>query len=525
MKFRVPLSNGLHIVYLRGRMNACRWIQFIVGFSVLLTFCKLSGSEKLNVLLIIADDLRPELGCYGADYMVTPHIDKLAAEGTLFERAYVQQPVCTASRASFLTGLRPDSNGSDYPYSIYTVEELLEGNRPSIPRHFMNEGYYVRGIGKIHHGYHENFSEKSVSAGYGTRYVDARLKQLKKSERPPYECADVPDNAYDDGKNTLEAIATLRRMAKQEKPFMLAVGYWKPHLPWCAPKKYWDLYRREEIPLSPNPEHPKDSPEYSTDYCNLQKYKLPESPNHWIVGDPEVARTMKHAYAACVSYIDAQIGRMMTELDALGLSEDTIIMLISDHGWHLGDQDHWGKSTNFENSIRAPLIISAPGYRAGQRSRALVEYVDVYPTLCELAGLEVPDYLEGNSVVPLLENPNRKWKHAAFSQYPRGWPRAKFEGYSIRTDRYHYIRWRELDGAFKSDELYDHKNDPMESVNVVADPAYATSVAELKMQLDAGWKAALPEGIVNYSNNPPAPDFLPWGKEAKFGPHARKQNR
>ena len=184
--------------------------------------CGLSAAEQMNVLLIIADDLRPELGCYGAEYMVTPNIDQLAKEGTLFERAYVQQPVCTASRASFLTGLRPDTTGSDYPYSIHTVENLLEGDRPSLLRHFMNQGYYVRSVGKIHHGYHEDFTEKSYSAGYGTSYADPTLKKAKKSERPPYECANVEDEFYDDGKNTLEAIVTLRRMATQAKPFMLA---------------------------------------------------------------------------------------------------------------------------------------------------------------------------------------------------------------------------------------------------------------------------------------------------------------
>ena len=491
------------------------FVYFVVGLS--------ASAKQMNVLLIIADDLRPELGCYGAEHMVTPNIDKLAEAGTLFERAYVQQPVCTASRASFLTGLRPDTTGSDYPYSIYTVEELLEGDRPSVLRHFMNEGYYVRGVGKVHHGYHEDFTEKSTSAGYGTSYADPAVKKLGKKERPPYDCAEVDDEFYDDGKNTVEAIATLRRMAKQDKPFMLTVGYWKPHLPWNAPKKYWDLYERDEIPLSPNPEHPENSPDYSTDYCNLQKYKLPESPNHLLVGDEEVARTMKHAYAACVSYMDAQVGRVLDELDTLGLRDSTVVMLISDHGWHLGDQDHWGKSTNFENSTRAPMIVSAPGFKADQRTDALVEYVDVFPTLCELAGIHVPDYLEGNSVSPLLKDPNRKWKSAAFSQYPRGWPKAKFEGYSIRTDRYHYIQWRELDGSFRNHELYDHKHDPIESKNVVNSPEYKTVVKQLKKQMEAGWKAALPKGIENRSNNPPAPEFLPWGPEAMFGPHAKKK--
>jgi iduronate 2-sulfatase len=487
--------------------------------------CSLLATERMNVLLFIVDDLRPELGCYGAEYIVSPNIDQLARNGTLFERAYVQQPVCTASRASFLTGLRPNTTGTDYPYSIYTVENLLEGDRPSFLRYFMNEGYYVRGVGKIHHGYHEDFTEDSYSAGYGTKYLDPRMKKWSKKDRPPYEFAEVEDDFYDDGKNTIEALATLQRMANQKKPFLLTVGYWKPHLPWCAPKKYWDLYKDTEIPLSLNPAHPKDSPAYSTDWCNLQKYKLPVSPNELLVGDQSVARTMKRAYAACVSYVDAQIGKIVDELDSLGLRENTLVMLISDHGWHLGEQDHWGKSTNFDNAIRAPMIISAPTIKPNQRTSALVEYVDIYPTLCELAGLKVPSYLEGNSVAPLLQEPSRQWKTAVFSQYPRGWPRAKFEGFSIRTERYNYIQWRELDGSFKGHELYDHSSDPVESINVVDSNEYREVVESLKSQLVAGWKAALPSGIENHSDNAAAPDFLPWGKEATFGPYAKQNGR
>ena len=497
----------------------------IITFFLVCFACSVLSAERMNVLLFIVDDLRPELGCYGADYIVSPNIDQLARDGTLFERAYVQQPVCTASRASFLTGLRPDTTGTDYPYSIYTVENLLDGDRPSFLRYFMDQGYYVRGVGKIHHGYHEDFTENSYSAGYGTKYLDSSLKKLSKKDRPPYEFADVDDDFYDDGKNTLEAVATLQRMANQKKPFMLAVGYWKPHLPWCAPKKYWDLYKDINVPLSLNPAHPKNSPAYSTDWCNLQKYKLPESPNELLVGDQGVARTMKRAYAACVSYVDAQVGKIMDELESLGLRDNTLVMLISDHGWHLGEQDHWGKSTNFDNSIRAPMIISAPTIKPNQRTSALVEYVDIYPTLCELAGLQSPSYLEGNSVAPLLEEPSRQWKTAVFSQYPRGWPRAKFEGFSIRTERYNYIQWRELDGSFKGHELYDHSSDPAESINVVDSNKYREVVESLKSQLVAGWKAALPSGIENHSDNPVAPDFLPWGKEATFGPYAKQNGK
>ena len=497
--------------------------KFFLFWLLLMGFINLGAKQK-NVLLFIADDLRPELGCYGADYMKTPHIDQLAEAGVLFKRAYVQQPVCTASRASFLTGLRPESTGSDYPYSIYTVEKLLEGDRPSFLKYFMQKGYHVRGIGKIHHGYKEDYSEKSYSAGYGTFYANPEIQKLKKKkEKPPYECAEVSDETYDDGKNTVVAIETLRRMSKMDQPFFLALGLWKPHLPWNAPKKYWDLYDPETIPLSPNPDRPKGTPKYVTDYSNLQKYDIPPPTNGRVVGEDAYARKMKHAYAACVSYTDAQIGKVIKELDSLGLKDDTVVMLISDHGWHLGDQSHWGKSTNFENSNRAPWIVSDSRFKKGTQSNALVEYVDVFPSLCELAGVESPDYLEGNSVAPLLKDPNRSWKKAAFSQYPRGYPRAKFEGFSIRTDRYHYIEWRELDGTFKSHELYDHKEDPIESYNRVANPENQELVRSLKVRLKAGWKQALPDGIENHSNNVPAPEFVPWGNEAAFGPYSKKK--
>ena len=497
------------------RIMLCRFL-----FGLLMVSGLVCAEDRLNVLLIISDDLRTELNCYGADHMVTPNIDRLARDGTLFERAYVQQAVCCASRASFLTGLRPDSTGSDYPYSIYTVEELIEGWAPTFPRHFYNEGYYVRTLGKIHHwGYEEHFTEDSLNPN-PPRYADPAINTLKKSERPPYERADVPDETYKDGMTTAEALRTLGRMAKQEKPFFLGVGLFQPHLPWCAPEPYWALYDEVTFPLSPNPGHPEGSPEYSAISGNLQKYKLPESPNGLVVGDEDVARTMKMAYAASVSFVDGNVGKLLAELDRLGLRESTVVMLISDHGWHLGDQDHWGKSTVFENATRAPLIISAPGVLPGQRTNALVEYVDVFPTLCEIAGIPVPEHLEGNSVVPLLKQPDRAWKSAVFSQYPRGYPKADFEGYSIRTDRYRYVQWRELDGSFKADELYDHQQDPHESISLAGVPDYAAVVETLKQQLDAGWKAALPEGIENHSNNPPAPEFVPWGPEARFGPYA-----
>ena len=476
-------------------------------------------TKKYNVLMIISDDLRNELNCYGAKHMVTPNIDKIASRGIQFNRAYVQQAVCAASRASFLTGLRPNTTGSDYPYSIYTVEELLEKDHPSIMRYFMNRGYYVRGLGKIHHGYVEDFTEPNFNSRK-PNYVNPESNQLKGMDRPPTEVPDVDDNAYRDGENTTEAINTLHRMRNQDKPFFLAVGYYKPHLPWCAPKKYFDLYDPEDIPLADHKFLPENAPEYATGFGNLNKYELPDNDDDAGIFSDSRARELKHAYAACVSYIDAQVGKLLDELDELGLKENTIVIFMSDHGWHLGDQGKWGKSTNFENATKAPLIITAPGFSSGQQTDALVEYVDIFPSLCELAGVEKPDYLEGTSVVPLLNDPERTWKKAVFSQYPRGYPKAEFEGFTIRTDRYRYVEWRELDGSLKAQELYDHKNDPLESVSVIHDENYTGIMCDLMKQLRAGWKSALPDGIENHSDNPQAPEFVPWGPEARFGPYA-----
>ena len=496
---------------------------FAISLITLSGLAQLFGQrhEKPNVLLIISDDLRNELGCYGVRHMITPHIDQLAAEGTLFNRAYVQQAVCAASRASFLTGLRPDATGTDYPYSIYTVEELLKKDRPSLLRHFMNEGYYVRGLGKIHHGYREDFSEPSYDSRK-PNYYNPESNRLTGNDRPTFEIADVEDHAYKDGANTDEALATLHRMSQSDKPFFLAVGYYKPHLPWCAPKKYFDLYDQEDIPLAPNKYLPENAPAYARAHSNVAKYEPPHDGGGALIPDHR-ARDLKHAYAACVSYIDAQVGRLLNELKTLGLREHTIVVLISDHGWHLGEQGMWGKQSNFEHGTRAPMIISVPGSQESQITDALVEYVDIFPTLCELTGIPNPGYLEGNSMVPLLENPDRAWKKAAFSQYPRGYPRAEFEGYAIRTTRYRYVEWRELDGSMKGQELYDHQVDPLESKSYANDPGYSKIRSELMNQLRAGWKAALPDGIENHSNNPVAPDFVPWGPEARFGPYSRKK--
>ena len=283
-----------------------------------------------------------------------------------------------------------------------------------------------------------------------------------------------------------KAIECLREL--KDKKFFLAVGFLKPHLPFNAPKKYFDLYKPEEIKLAPNPDRPKDAPDVAfTNWGELRAYTdIPD------VGpmDDKKARELIRAYYAATSYTDAQIGRVVDELDKLGLREKTIIVLWGDHGWQLGEHSMWCKHTNFEEATHAPLIISAPGQKnRGAKTDALAEFVDIYPTICDLAGVPKPATLEGTSLVPVMDNPKRSWKSAAFSQYPRA---GRVMGYSMRTDRYRYTEWQKQDSDPVGIELYDYRTDPLGNVNVAALPENKELVAKLSKQLKDGWKAAKP---------------------------------
>ncbi len=464
-----------------------------------------ASDRRPNVLWIGVDDLRCGLGCYGADHIHSPHIDALADRGMRFDRAYVQQAVCAASRASFLTGCRPETTTVDYPYNDYFTGQFLR-THPTLPRHLHDVGYHCRGLGKIHHGPPLDlsvFPEPYYTGEQGTGgYVLPENRDAKGQDRPPTEMADVPDDAYRDGQLAVEAERTIRRWAGMNEPWCLTVGFYKPHLPFCAPKRYWDLYDREALPLTPTPERPADAPFYATATFELPTYagRLGSDENPI---DEDEARLLRHGYFACTSYVDACIGRVLRALDESGQRDHTIVMLWSDHGWHLGDQGAWGKHMNYEQATRAPLIVDAPGMPAAQRGRAsdaLVEYVDMFPTICELAGVQAPDYLEGTSFTPLLERPDRPWKTAAFSQYPR-W--GQVEGFAIRTDRYRYVEWQRTgegvkeywagpEGSVHARELYDHRTDPHESTSLADDPEHQSTVERLSEQLRAGWQAALP---------------------------------
>ena len=465
-----------------------------------------ASQQRRNVLFIAVDDLRTELGCYGVKQIKSPNIDRLAASGTLFERAYCQQAVCSPSRSSLLTGCRPDTT------KVYDLVTHFRKNLPDVatlPQHFKKNGYFTQSVGKIFHGGLDDKPSWSAPSPNANRpmyqspenqALVARKAEAAKGKEfatpsarynamtgPAIECADVPDNAYSDGAIADAAIGMLRQA--KDKPFFLAVGFIKPHLPFIAPKKYWDIYKREEIPLAPNPFPPKDVPKMALpDYSELRAYS--DIPQLGPLNE-EQARTLKHGYYACVSYMDAQVGRVLDELDRLGLRENTVVVLWGDHGWKLGEHGSWCKHTNFENDTHAPLICAAPGQKGqGRHSEALVEFVDIYPTLCELAGLPKPQHLEGTSFAPLLNQPDRAWKSAAFSQFPRG---KAIMGYSMRTERHRLTRWMNGAGREIGVELYDHQNDPQENRNVAGRQENKALVQELTRKMQAGWKAVAEE--------------------------------
>ena len=499
----------------------------ILSISASISLCLAGPFKEIkaqpNVLFIGVDDLRAELGAYGSRLAVTPHLDKLAENSVVFQRAYVQQAVCSASRASFLTGLRPDTTGADYPYSEYFVNEVLP-KYPSLSSYFFSQGYFTRNLGKVHHGLQEHLSEREYQPPFIPHYQLPENIEAGKAypngrgpTTPAYEAADLPDANYKDGKVAREVIATLKRYQNsgKEAPFFLAAGFYKPHLPFVAPKRYFDLYDPNTIQLPNNYQLDTSQHAVSTAHYALKKYLGPSTETRKQLPKP-YAHELIHAYLACVSFVDAQIGLILESLEELGLSRDTIVVFWSDHGWHLGEQGMWGKTTNFENATRAPLMIKVPHLvRKGSHSRALVEYVDLYPTLLELTGHEIPSYLEGTSLVPLLKEPNRSWKSAAFSQFPRG---NSIEGYAIRTDRYRYVAWHRKNpgtgerGVLAYRELYDHQIDPLESMNLADHQNYIAIEEALSAQLYAGWKAALPLGMTNDAENPIAPVAVKYKK-------------
>jgi iduronate 2-sulfatase len=453
-----------------------------------------TAARPLNVVFIVVDDLRPMLGCYGDTRVKSPRIDELATAGMRFDRAYCQYALCNPSRSSLLAGRRPES------LEIFTLAKFVRDGHPDVvtlPEHFKAHGYETRSYGKIFHvtnGNHDDPQSWSrppwpvrkpaagSTEGRSDEATPARSVTADHSDDDAAESPDVADDDLLDGRIAAEAVAALGELA--DRPFFLAVGFHKPHLPFIAPKRYWDLYDRGEFSLPANDTPPRDAPDFaSNDSSELRRYKNvpPDGPPV----SPEEAARLIHGYHACVSCTDAQVGRVLDELERLGLADDTVVVLFGDHGYHLAEQGTWTKRTAWELATRVPLVIRLPSRLGGATggTNGLVELLDLYPTLVELCGLPSPPGLEGRSLTPLLRDPTAAWPHVARSIITRKVPalgKGTITGRGIRTPRYRWVEWTGGPLAEPVQELYDHETDPQETANIAATPAGQQVIAELR---------------------------------------------
>ncbi len=430
-----------------------------------------------NILLICVDDLKPAIGCFGDELAKTPNIDKLAARGVLFERAFCNQAVCSPSRNSLMTSLRPQTLGI---YDLPTHFRKAAPAAVTLGQYLKAHGYRSEGLGKIFHTGHGNIDDAdswsipSWRPKGGSYALKASTEGSVASKSGPkgaaYESADVADNQYTDGMVADEAIQRLRAAKERlDQPFFLAVGFIKPHLPFVAPKKYWDMHDRQAFQLATIQTPPVDAPDYAPQQGGeLRNYKdIPASGTL----PPELQRTLVHGYYAATSYMDAQAGRVLDELDRLQLTSHTIVVLWGDHGWHLGDHGIWCKHTNYEQAARIPVIVCAPGMKTGVKSKSLIETVDLYPTIAELAGLPAPANLDGKSFVSTLRDETLPAREHVIHVYPRKVAgKGNVLGRAIRDNRYRFVEWKEPGAAPDTAEyeLYDYDADPQESVNLAA---------------------------------------------------------
>ena len=470
-------------------------VPAVVLFSIwggLEPFSALMGQERRNVLFISADDLNATLGCLGDPVVQTPHIDRLARRGTLFERAYCQLAHCNPSRSSVLTGLRPDT------LRIWRGYEHFRETQPDVvtlPEHFKRHGYFVQGIGKIFH----NGSTKIQADAQSWSVPEVMHWDNHQQDRaqghdpvppnlattPQTERRQVDDDAYFDGRIAAAAVSALREMKQRPEPFFLAVGFWKPHRPFNPPDRYWSMYDRAKIPLPAQSRPPLGAPALAVEpqYSNFTQDMLSE----------EAVRELRHGYYAAISYLDAQVGRVLAELDRLDLAKSTVVVFWSDHGLNVGEHGLWGKTSCFETDARVPLVIATPdGVGAGNRTKSLVELVDLYPTVVALCDLPRAAGKEGYSLVSLLRDPQSAGRAAAFTQSVRPYtmnPEPRAMGYSLRTEHVRYTEWREWKtGMLVARELYDHRRDPDETFNRVEDPAFRADVSRLTNMLAAHYE-------------------------------------
>jgi iduronate 2-sulfatase len=459
------------------------------------------AAEKPNVLFLMADDYRVELGSYGSRAL-TPHLDRLARSSVQFERAYCQQAVCNPSRSSLLTGRRPDTLRI-WNNSVHFRE--LNPDVTTLPLWMKEHGYATRCVGKIFHNWHtkEHGDPRSWSAPEFLHYANhgddtpknggglppnhATLMPAKYNATLLCESRDVPDEAYYDGRVAAEAARVLEEV--KDGPFFLAVGFWKPHAPFNAPKKYWDLYARGELPTL-DPRRPEGAPEVafhdSREILGIGERRVTPT--------PEQAAEMRHGYFANISYLDAQLGKVLDALERSGVAERTIVTFISDHGYHIGEHTLWGKTSTFEYDARVPMFIRTPGMKtAGRRTSALAELIDLFPTLVELCALPQPPGLDGLSLVPVLHDPSKPVKTAAFTQHPRPayYDREPSKqpatmGVSVRTPLVRYTEWRDWkSGETVAREMYEAADEPAETVSVLDLPRHARAQREAEQLLRA----------------------------------------
>lgn len=483
-------------------------ILFLTGFTPGPILEGKKFTTKPNVLFISVDDLKPKLGCYGDTLAISPNIDRLASMGTLMMANYCQQAVCAPSRISLFTGMRPDYTG------VRDLQTNMRDINPDIltlPEYFKNQGYQVYGFGKLMHGARNNdprswtepvppdpqlpyaegyeypangqYQGKASLEAYqtaqkeGMNWGETNRYMKKQGARPSTEFIEVPDDAYRDGAATRAGLSIIEKSVESDEPFFLAIGLRKPHLPFAAPKKYYDLYNKTNFQLATFRERAENSPDYAyTNFPELRNYS--DIPGKGPLKEEKQLELIR-GYYSCVSYADAQVGKLLNKLESLDLLENTIIVLWGDHGWHLGDHGLWCKHTNFEQATHSPLLFYSPKMKGGKKSYSLTEFVDVFPTICELSGLEPIGNLHGKSLVPIMKNPEQKVKDYSISQYPRG---NELMGYSLRTERYRLTLW--MKGGFLADEmafseeyidsveLYDYKTDPLEKESFADYPGY-----------------------------------------------------
>lgn len=431
-----------------------------------------TADERYNVLFIAADDLRMNLGCYGDEVAVTPHLDDLAEQAMVFERAYCQFPSCNASRSSIITGMHPDS------ISVWRLSDHFRETAPDVvtlPQHFKANGYHTESIGKVLHNYNgirDNERSWSVPArmdqeSHFSDYAFEKNSRKGKRKGLVAEMADAPEEAYDDGRITLDAVETIQRLSRQDEAFFLAVGFMKPHSPYNAPSSCWDLYDRNDMQAL----GPEDRPDGQSDlhwfpFGELRSF--PEVPKEGPIPEA-LANRIRHGYYAATSFLDSNVGQLLQTLEESGLAENTIVVFWSDHGYHLGENSHWTKVTPRELDAQVPLLIHVPGKEPG-RTSAIVEYTDLYPTLVDLCRLPAAEGLDGISFAPVLDDPKLEAREAALTQVSRPWSNKgaiKWMGYSIRTRDFRYTRWVDFESRdVLAEELYDHREDSFERNNV-----------------------------------------------------------